>query len=184
MTTKVRPAEAAKEAQIATAEGAKQATVLQGEGEGIAAQKKGEGEAAAIKAKLFAEAEGLEKKAEAMLKFNEAGMGLQVAMGLIDKLPEIIRAAASPITAVDKVQIIDFGGGGGEGAGGGPLARLLDIPPQAIAKADVAMKATLGIGLTDVIQLIRKGGLTSALTGPGDAKTVEAAAEKTIEAGK
>ena len=171
LSTIVKPAEADKKAAVIKAEGDKQKKILEaegekeslalkGEGEGTAAEKKGQGEAAGIKAKLVAEAEGLERKAEAMLKFNEAGMGLQVAMAMIDKLPEIIKAAASPITAVDKVQIIDFGGSGAGGNGGGPLAKLLEIPPEVIAKTDTSMKSILGIGLTDFVQLIRKGGIT------------------------
>lgn len=186
LTTKVRPAEAAKEATIAEAEGEKQAAILKGQGEGEAAQARGEGEAAGIKAGLFAEADGLERKAKALKEFNEAGMGLQVAMAMIEKLPEIIKAAASPIAAIDKMQIIDFGGNGaGSENGGGPVAKLLNIPPEVLAKTDASMKATIGVGLTDFIQLVRKGGITGALAGPEDDKTAKPT-DKTagIELGK
>lgn len=158
---KILEAEGERQKKILEAEGEKQSLSLKGEGEGTAAEKKGEGEAAGIKAKLFAEADGLERKAEAMKKFNESGMGLQVTMALIDKLPEIIKAAGSPVTAIDKMQVIDFGGNGtGGNGGGGPIARLLDVPPEVLAKTDTSMKTILGIGLTDFVQLIRKGGIT------------------------
>lgn len=191
LSTIVKPAEADKKAAVIKAEGEKQKKILEaegekeslalrGEGEGTAAEKKGQGEAAGVKAKLFAEAEGLEKKAEAMKKFNDAGMGLQVAMAMIDKLPEIIRAAASPITAIDKMQIIDFGGSNGaSGDGVGPIAKLLSIPPDVIAKTDASLKATVGVSLTDFIQLIRKGGIDKALgavTSDVEEKKVVAAA--------
>lgn len=164
LSSVVRPAEAEKDARIAEAQGRKQAAVLEGEGKGGAAQRVGEGEAAAIKAKLIAEAEGLERKAEAMKKFNDAGMGLQVALAMIEQLPEIIKAAASPVAAIDKMQVIDFGNtGSGESNSNSPVARILDIPPQTIAKADASLKATLGIGLRDMIQLVRSGKLPGVL---------------------
>ncbi len=181
----VRPAEADKEAAIVRAEGDKKAAILKGEGEGEAANAKGTGEAGGIKAKLIAEAEGLERKAKAMKEFNDAGLGLQVALSLIDKLPEIVKAAASPITAIDKMQIIDFGSGGGAGSGdgaGGPVARILDIPPQVLAKADASLKATMGIGLTEMIQLIRKGQLIPGIT--GDAAKTAAEEKGELKAGE
>jgi flotillin len=191
LTTVVRPAEASKQAMVISAEGDKQKKILEaegekqsltlrGEGDGLAAKAKGEGEAAGIKAKLLAEADGTSARAKALKEFNDAGMGLQVALAMIDKLPEIIKAAATPITAIDKMQIIDFGGSGAAGDAGGPLAKILNIPPEVIAKADLSLKTTMGIGLQDVIQLIRKGDLTGAL-GAGKSEVDE---KKITDSGK
>ena len=55
---------------------------------------KGRAEAEAIRLKLEAEAKGLDQKAEAMKKMQEAAITEMV----VDKLPEIARAVAEPLT--------------------------------------------------------------------------------------
>lgn len=170
-------AEGERQKKILEAEGEKEALTLKGEGEGASSRAKGEGEAAAIKAKMLAEAEGTEKKALALQKYNDAGMNLQVTLELIHELPEIIKAAASPINAIDKLQIIDLGGGGGGNGAGGPIGKILDIPPQSIAKADVALKAILGTGLKETIELIRTGKISSEQV----EKIVEGKAAEVVE---
>ena len=78
----------------------------------VAEQKKAEGisavgkaEADAIKAKLLAEAEGLDKKAEAMSKMQQAA----VIEMIVDKLPEIVKNAASPLSNVDSITMYGEG---------------------------------------------------------------------------
>ncbi|MGL5752362.1 MAG: flotillin domain-containing protein [Paraclostridium sp.] len=80
----------------------------------IAEQKKAEGisvvgkaEAEAIKAKLLAEAEGLDKKADAMSKMQQAA----VIEMVIDKLPEIVKNAAAPLANVDSITMYGEGNG-------------------------------------------------------------------------
>lgn len=163
-TAKIIAAEAQRQEKILEAEGEKQALALRGEGEGVAAQKKGEGEAAGIKAKLFAEAEGLERKAKAMKEFNDAGMELQITLALIDKYPDIIKAIALPISAIDKLEIMDFGGrGNGDGASGGPIDRILDISPQTLIKAEAVLGKVNTENLRKMIQLLRKGDITAEI---------------------
>ncbi len=183
LSSVVKPAEAEKDAAIARAMGEKQARVLKAEAsqyeteqegkgeaakikniglaEGDAARAKGEGEAAAIKAKLIAEAEGLERKATAMQRFNDATMGLQIATELIHTLPELIKASTAPIAAVDSIKIMDFGSSSnGNGVADGhasPVEKLLNISPKSLAVADETLKATLGKGLMDILQLVRSG---------------------------
>jgi flotillin len=181
LSSVVKPAEAEKDAAIARAMGEKQSRVLKAEAsqyeteqegkgeaakikniglaEGDAARAKGEGEAAAIKAKLIAEAEGLERKATAMQRFNDATMGLQIATELIHTLPELIKASTAPIAAVDSIKIMDFGNGGNGAADGhgSPVEKLLNISPRSLAVADETLKATLGKGLMDILQLVRTG---------------------------
>ena len=55
--------------------------------------------------KLEAEAQGLDKKAEAMKKMQEAAITEMV----VDKLPEIARAVAEPLTKVDKITMYGEG---------------------------------------------------------------------------
>lgn len=78
----------------------------------VAEQKKAEGisavgkaEADAIKAKLLAEAEGLDRKAEAMSKMQQAA----VVEMIVDKLPEIVKNAASPLLNVDSITMYGEG---------------------------------------------------------------------------
>lgn len=62
-------------------------------------------EAEAIRLKLEAEAQGLDKKAEAMKKMQEAA----ITEMIVDKLPEIARAVAEPLTKVDKITMYGEG---------------------------------------------------------------------------
>jgi flotillin len=182
LSSVVRPAEAEKQAAVARAEGERQSRFLraeasqyeieqEGKGEaakiknigladGDAARARGEGEAAGIKAKLLAEAEGLERKAAAMERFNDATMGLQIATELIHTLPELIKAATAPIAAIDSIKILDFGNGSGNGNGSSPVEKLLNISPKSLAVADETLKATLGKSLMEIIQLARTGKMT------------------------
>ena len=67
--------------------------------------RKAQAEAEAIRLKLEAEAQGLDKKAEAMKKMQEAAITEMV----VDKLPEIARAVAEPLTKVDKITMYGEG---------------------------------------------------------------------------
>jgi len=146
---KIKPAEAEKEAAIVQADGEKQAAVLKGQGEGEAAQAVGEGEAAAIRAKLFAEAEGLERKAQAMLEFNAAGYDLELGKYALDKLPEMVREAATAITKIEAVKVVHFTSGNGSDAG--PLDSILKSIPSVLATVDESMKSTLGKGVKELL---------------------------------
>lgn len=89
------------DAQKATAEAVKYAKLQ--EAEGIRAV--GEAEANAIKAKLLAEAEGLDKKAEAMQKMQEAAV-LQM---YFDILPQVAKAVAEPLSKVGSITMYGEG---------------------------------------------------------------------------
>lgn len=73
--------------------------------EAEAIEAKGRAEAEAIRLKLEAEAKGLDQKAEAMKKMQEAAITEMV----VDKLPEIARAVAEPLTKVDKITMYGEG---------------------------------------------------------------------------
>ena len=172
--TVVKPAEAERQAAILRAEGEKQAKVIRAEatqkeleyeGAGEAAKIEtvgraeaakvlavGEAEAEVIKKKLLAEAEGLQKKAEAWKNFNEAA----VINLVVEKMPELAKAFATQLSAIDKINIIEMGNGssgsGGVGkvmntVGGGMTAMLsmlndqfgIDIAKLMKAKSDAAV---------------------------------------------
>lgn len=89
------------EAEKAKADAAKYAAFA--EAEGIAAVKKAEAEG--IRATGVAEAEGIDKKAEAQKKMGEASI-LEM---FLTALPEVVKNAASPLSAVDNITMYGDG---------------------------------------------------------------------------
>lgn len=89
------------EAEKAKADAAKYAALA--EAEGIAAVKKAEAEG--IRATGVAEAEGIDKKAEAQKKMGEASI-LEMYLAA---LPEVVKNAASPLSAVDNITMYGDG---------------------------------------------------------------------------
>ncbi len=104
------------------AEGAGEATKIQliGRAEADKLRAIGEAEADVAKRKLLAEAEGLQKKAEAWKQFNDAAMMNMV----VEKLPELAQAFASQLAGIDKINIIDMGGGSSNGGMGKMMATV------------------------------------------------------------
>ena len=153
LETVVKPAEAARQKQQLEAEGRKFEQVkaaeaeseklrLEGEAKAQVIEAMGRAEAGAIRAKGLAEAEALEKKAEALAKMDEAGK-LQM---VIEKLPEIARAVAEPLSRIDKITII---GGGGDSDGVSEVARYTVGGLKAVTEA---LKETIGFDLMDVLK--------------------------------
>ena len=148
---KVQEAEAMK----ATAEAKKYAA----EQEALAIEAKGKAEAEAIRLKLNAEAEGLDKKAEAMLKMKDAA----VIEMLVKVLPDIAKAVAEPLNNVDSITMY---GDGNSGKMVGDIMTSLD-------------KVTNGLGI-DIRELV-KATLTGKAIGSSIDVKVEAPAKENIE---
>ena len=173
LTTKVRPAEAQKLADIAEAEGKAKAIEIEAqankakqtlEGEGAAAAIKAKllAEADGIKAKLLAEAEGILKKAEAYKELNKSGQLLQILEAAQTLVPHAIKefaavmhAAASPLGNADKIVVVDSGGNGS--SGGAALQRLGEAAPQMVFS--LLQKAT-AMGF-DLSGLLAKAGVVA-----------------------
>ena len=102
----------------------------------------GEAEAKAIEAKGLAEAETMEKKADAMKKYGQAAMMEMV----IDKLPEMARAIAEPLAAIDKLTIIDSGNGEGG------VSSIGSNVPSILAKTMETVKETTGLDIVDIMK--------------------------------
>ncbi len=159
-------AEGEKQSKVLIADGTKQATVLTGEGEGAAAKARKTGEAEGIKAvlfaeaagtkaKLLAEADGLQAKADAMKNFDGTTIQLEAYKSLIAVLPALVEAAAKPIAGISDVKVIHFTGGkDGKDGGGSPVSEFLDIPPEVLAKTDESLRATVGVGLKEILGAI------------------------------
>ena len=94
----------AAEAKKAEAEAAR----FVAEQDAIAIAKRGEAEARAIQLKLEAEADGLDRKAEAMKKYGDAA----VTEMLVNVLPEIAKAVATPLANVDSITMYGEGNSG------------------------------------------------------------------------
>lgn len=177
METVIKPSEAEKQKQQLRAEAEKIANIMQAEAEAeakrldAAAQadakklnaiaqaeqikqegmaraevisKQGLAEAEAIRQKGLAEAEALEKKAEALAKMDDAGK-LQM---VIDKLPEIARAVAEPMSKIGNITII---GGGSENGDGGAVD-VARYTAGALKAVNESLKDTVGFDLTEVMR--------------------------------
>ena len=121
------------EAQKARAEALKFAKLQ--EAEGIRAV--GEAEANAIRAKALAEAEGLNKKAEAMQKMQEAAI-LQM---YFDVLPEVAKAIAEPLRSVGNITMY----------GEGNTAKMVEDITKSTNQVSAGMLDGIGIDLKTMI---------------------------------
>jgi flotillin len=130
------------EARLAEKQKEAEAVRVAGEAEAAATKAKGLAEAEAIRAKGEAEAAAMDKKAEALKKYGQAAMTQMV----VEKLPEMAKAIAEPLAAIDKVTIIDSGNGeSGVGSMGGYV-------PGVLAKTIESVRETTGFDLTDVMK--------------------------------
>ncbi len=162
-------AEAARQSAILEAEGRRSAVIAMAEAEQEKLRKEGAGRAAAIEAEGRAEAAKVEaiglaqakaieaqgvaeatailKKAEAWKQFNDAAR-LQT---ILEKLPAIIQsssavfgAVAAPLGNIDKVVVIDQGGGGDRIRPRAPGAHQPDAGVQPAAAAGGARNQPAG----------------------------------------
>ncbi|MBC8570015.1 flotillin family protein [Zongyangia hominis] len=133
-------AEAKKLDAEAQAERIKQEGMAQAE----ITQRQGLAQAEAVRKMGLAEAEALEKKAEALAKMDDAGK-LQM---VIEKLPEIARAVADPMSKIGNITII--GGGSGEGDGG--AADVARYTVGSLKAVNEALKDTIGFDMTEVMR--------------------------------
>ncbi len=169
-------AEAAKSAAVLDAEGRRSVLIalaeaeqekLRKEGLGRAAAVEAEGraeaakieavglaEAKAIEARGMAEAAAILKKAEAWKEFNEAAK-LQT---VLEKLPDILQsstgifgAVAAPLGNIDKVVVIDQGGGGPDGGG---ISRLAKTGPSVVFGLLQQMQA-LGLDVPSILEQLK-----------------------------
>ena len=146
-------ADALRAKLLAEAEGNK--AKLLAEAEGTKAKLLAEAEG--IKAKLLAEAEGALKKAQAFAKIDEGARTMLV----LERLPDVIKAfapvagaVAAPMGNIDKVIMVD--GGGGEGAS--PLRRFADTVPTTMFSV---MQTAQSLGI-DISGLLKKLGVQEA----------------------
>lgn len=117
-----------------------EARLFEQEKEAEAIRKQGEAEAEATRQKGLAEAEAMNKKAEAMAKYGQAAI-LEMLVGV---LPDMAKAVAEPIAAIDKVTVI-----GGDSNGVSDMAGNV---PTVLAKVMESVKEATGIDMEDIIK--------------------------------
>ncbi|CAI6022328.1 flotillin family protein [Cohnella sp. JJ-181] len=120
---------------------------LNGLAEAEAARAKGTAEAEVVRLRGLAEAEAKEKLAQAFEKFGEAAV-LDI---IVKMLPELAGKVAEPISAIDKLTVVDTGHG--EGA-----ARVSNYVTSLMATAPEMLKSVSGIDLGQLVQRLTKPG--------------------------
>lgn len=105
-----------------------------------AIEQKGVAEAAAIEKKGLAEAEAMRKKAEAFKQYGDAAKAQMV----IEKLPEIAKSVAEPITAIKDVRIY---GGSGDG-----ISQMSGQVPAVIKQTMDTVADATGVDMTEIVK--------------------------------
>ncbi len=90
-----------------------------------------------------------------MKNFDGTTIQLEAYKSLIAVLPALVEAAAKPIAGISDVKVIHFTGGkDGKDGGGSPVSKFLDIPPEVLATTDESLRATVGVGLKEILGAI------------------------------
>ncbi|RPI71219.1 MAG: hypothetical protein EHM12_12895 [Dehalococcoidia bacterium] len=171
---KILQAEAEMMKLVKEAEGRKSADTLTGEGEANRTRATllavAEGEAAKKKQALLAEAEGTSQLAEALAKMTTDAKLILI----LDRLPllfekggdamskvaeSVFSSVAAPLGSIDKLEIVDMGGGRG-------LEQISSIVPNTVFKTIAAAKAQgiditkllnfFGINIDDALRMVGK----------------------------
>ena len=123
-----------------------EAEAIRARGLATAEAKKAEGmtEVQIIREKGIAEAEAMMKKAEAFKMYNEAA----ITQMIVEKLPEIARAVAEPLSKTEKIVIVDSGG---EGSGKG-ASKVANYVTDIMASLPETVDALTGINLMDMLR--------------------------------
>ncbi len=134
------------EADITRAKAMAEAASIEAKGlaEAKAVEAKGLAEGESIKAQGLAEAMAMAKRADAYKSYNEAA----VAQMFIEKLPEIAQAVASPLSKIDKIVMVNTGGGE-IGA-----SRLTGEVTNIIAQVPPVIEAMTGLKLSDLMKKV------------------------------
>jgi flotillin len=106
LSTTVKPAAAEAQAVIARAEGEKRARIASAEADAETTRLEGGAEAQIVLTKGEAEAKALAMRADAYKQFNEAA----IIQTVLSALPEIVRAAAEPMSKIDSLTVMSADG--------------------------------------------------------------------------
>ncbi len=138
-----KEAEAVKFKEIADAEARARAIELEGKAKAEALKLQGMAEVDIIREKGRAEAEAMMKKAEAFKMYNDAA----VTQMIIDKLPDIAKAVAEPLSKTEKIVIIDSGEGSGKGA-----SKVTKYVTDIMGSLPETVNALTGVNINDLFK--------------------------------
>jgi len=143
------------EASAAKAQGLAEAEVIRakGEAEAEAIRLRSLAEAEGLKAKYLAEAEGMQQKAKAYQEYNDAA----VTQMLMDRLPEIAAAVASPLGRVDKITLVNSGGDGSTG-----VEKITRGVTDVLAQIPGVVETMSGINLSELVEKVSSNGKASS----------------------
>jgi flotillin len=158
-------------AEVARATGIAQADAQRARGlaDAQVLEAQGLAEASARKAQGLAEALAMEQKAEAWKKYGEAAI-VQI---LAPILPEIARAVAEPLSKIDRITLVNTGGGGGNGSGDG-LSRITGEVAKVIAQVPPVVETLTGMKLADLFDQVRAQVIDGKPNGKGEERRPEA----------
>lgn len=156
-------AEANKVAAVQDAEAAATSVRFAGEAErdrqvalaaGIRAD--GEAKAAAIQAEGLAEAAATDAKAQALKKYGEAAL----AQEIISRLPEIVRAAAEPISNIDTLTVVSTDG----------ASAVTKTVGQVLGEGTEVVKSLTGLDVSSILAGLAGGAVAKQADEPAVAK--------------
>lgn len=130
-----------------------EAVRIQGLAEAEIIRAKGSAEIEIVRSKGEAEAEVMKEKAQAFILYNDAAM----AQMIIDRMPEIAQAIASPLAKTEKIVIVD-NGSGSSGAPNG-AAKVTNYITDIIGQLPETVEAITGYNIMDVFK--KKGESTN-----------------------
>lgn len=138
----VQVADAVKYKEFADAEARAKSIELEGKAKADALRLQGMAEVDIIREKGIAEAEAMSKKAEAFKLYNDAAMTQMI----IERLPEIAKAVADPLSKTEKIVIVDSGNGEGKGA-----AKVTGYVSDIMSQLPETVKALTGVDLMELL---------------------------------
>ena len=172
--------EAMGQAQAVRAAGQAEADVkkLQGAAEAEALKARGMAEADVTLAKGRAEAEAMTVKAAAYKEYGQAA----ILDKLLPALPELMKAAAEPLSRIDKVTILSQGAGADVG-----INRFMGEVAKVVATAPAMVETLTGLNVKDLLSAIpglegQVKQIQAALPAATEAVAVEAPAPAVAEA--
>jgi len=145
--TAKKQSEAMKFEAIQEAQAKAEAIKLEGQAKAEAMKMEGIAKVEIIRETGKAEAEAMLKKAEAYKLYNDAAM----AQMIIEKLPEIAKSIAEPLSKTEKIVIMD----GGNSTSGGD-SKVTGYVTDIMTKLPETVKATTGIDLLEMIKNSQK----------------------------
>src|ERR1700724_2371293 len=142
IATVLKQAEVERQRIAVLAEAEKGRLTTEAEGHAAATRAQGEAEAEIIFRKGEAEARAMNVKAEAFQEYNQAA----VVDKLITRLPEIVKALASPLSNVDKITIVSTGNGNSAG-----MHKITGDITEMAAQVPALFEALSGMPMADLL---------------------------------